>query len=320
MNVEIRFAAWLPVVGSVSEGEKVRAEVVLEDDDLVVSLLEERAGDVERFLRACSVVTTHVEPVDQHGPVFPVLAGGAVVVEESVLVVGGAGRRGVVDVENSPDEAGPGMSVVLRPVRRPDQVGRGQPVRPELQRDVFPVQERHAVQQDVALPQTFLLLEVVRGAKVRPPEVLHHQVQGAAGLAVLQVTLQLEGCVPESPTTEGSPKVREVIDRRVDLNSVNHELDEVPGVTPEGDLHPSLEAHSLPVDDVPVALAVTLVDVQFLHWQRRTAGLPQLCRDILNDVPVRDELRHLNIGIPDRLGDNWQVRMAAKQLYYKIWQ
>ena len=87
MDVEIRLAAWFPVVWRVSEGEEVRAEVVLEDDDLVVALLEERAGDVERFLWAGSVVTTNVEPVDKHRPVFPVLTGGTVVVEESVRVV-----------------------------------------------------------------------------------------------------------------------------------------------------------------------------------------------------------------------------------------
>merc|ERR550532_2297245 len=310
VDVEIRLAAGFPVVRRVGEGEKVGAEVVLEDEDLVVSLVEERPGDVERLLWSGSVVTTHVEPVDKEGPVFPVLTGGTVVVEEGVGGVRGAGRWRLRQTENSPEESRPGLPVVLRPVGPPGEAGRGQTVRPELQGDVFPVQQGPAVQQDLALPQTFLLLEVVRGSEVGPPEVLHHEVQGAAGLAVLQVVLQLEGGVPQSPAAEGSAQVGQVIDGRVDLDSVDHELDEVPGVTSQGDHHPSLQTDCLPVDDVAVALPVTPVDVQFLHGQRLVAGLSEFGWDIFYDVPVWDELRHLHIRILGWRGAGWQLRMS----------
>ena len=51
MDVETRLAAWFPVVWRVGEGEKVGAEEVLEDDDLVVALLEEGTGDVGEICR-----------------------------------------------------------------------------------------------------------------------------------------------------------------------------------------------------------------------------------------------------------------------------
>ena len=73
VNVELRLATGYAVVGDVSEGEDVGAKVVLEDNDLVVSLLEERSRDVERFLRPRDVVTTDVKTIDKDGSVLPVL-------------------------------------------------------------------------------------------------------------------------------------------------------------------------------------------------------------------------------------------------------
>ena len=137
VDVEARLAAWVAVVRDVSEGEEVGPEIVLEDNDLVFSLLEKRSGDVERLLRPRGVVTTHVKPVHKDCSVLPVLdtssysqsvsrhwphlTGGTVVVEESVCVVR-VSRRRILDVEDSSNEPGPWLPVVPRHVGLPGGV------------------------------------------------------------------------------------------------------------------------------------------------------------------------------------------------------
>ena len=72
------------------------------------------------------------------------------------------------------------------PVVLPPPLKLVQPRPSWLDGDVLPIVKNSLVKKDVALPQTLLLLKVVRAAKVCPAQVLHHQLQRTERLASLQ--------------------------------------------------------------------------------------------------------------------------------------
>ena len=94
------------------------------------------------------------------------------------------------------------------PVVLPPPLELVQPRPSWLDGDVLPIIKNSLVKEDVALPETLLLLEVVRAAEVGSAQVLHHQVQGAELLTSLVIPCLAGDCdLKVSPTSISSTKV-----------------------------------------------------------------------------------------------------------------
>ena len=147
-----------------------------------------------------------------------------IVIKEGVRI-GSAVREVLGYVEAAPEQPGPHLPLLRGHVGLPGSE-RGQPVSVHLHGDVLPVVQRHLVKQHVALPEPLLLLKVVRCPKVCSAKVLHHQVKGAAALTLGHMLLiKLKLRVPQTVAAKVPPEVGQVEDTLIDLDPVDHHLD-----------------------------------------------------------------------------------------------